>query len=278
MTMRRDLAVRSGYGSSNASPVIEISGLRKTYGEGEASVEAIRGIDLVVTEGEFLSVMAPSGSGKSTLMHIIGCLDTPTSGSYRLAGRDVSHLDETDLAMIRNKYIGFVFQQFHLLRHLTALSNVELPLVYAGLNPNERRVRATEALRRVGLGDRMNHRPTQLSGGQQQRVAIARALVTDPTVILADEPTGNLDSASSEEVLGWFGEFHRAGRTVVLITHEPDVAKVASRVVRMRDGVIVGDGPPELVFVGTGTTFAGANPAAPAVQGFDSASGNLGLN
>ncbi len=276
--MRRDLAVRSGYGSSNASPVIEISGLRKTYGEGEASVEAIRGIDLVVTEGEFLSVMAPSGSGKSTLMHIIGCLDTPTSGSYRLAGRDVSHLDETDLAMIRNKYIGFVFQQFHLLRHLTALSNVELPLVYAGLNPNERRVRATEALRRVGLGDRMNHRPTQLSGGQQQRVAIARALVTDPTVILADEPTGNLDSASSEEVLGWFGEFHRAGRTVVLITHEPDVAKVASRVVRMRDGVIVGDGPPELVFVGTGTTFAGANPAAPAVQGFDSASGNLGLN
>ena len=274
--MRRDLVVRSSYGSSSTLPVIEIRGLRKTYGEGEAAVEAIRGIDLVVNEGEFLSVMAPSGSGKSTLMHIIGCLDTPTSGSYRLAGRDVSHLDEAELASIRNQYIGFVFQQFHLLRHLTALSNVELPLVYAGLTPNERRKRATEALRRVGLGDRMNHRPTQLSGGQQQRVAIARALVTDPTVILADEPTGNLDSASSEEVLGWFGEFHRAGRTVVLITHEPDVAKVASRVVRMRDGVIVGDGPPELVFVGTGTTFAGANPAVPAIKGFDAADGKLG--
>lgn len=273
--MRRDLAVRSSYGSSNTSPVIEIRGLRKTYGEGEASVEAIRGIDLVVNEGEFLSVMAPSGSGKSTLMHIIGCLDTPTSGSYRLAGRDVSHLDEAELASIRNQYIGFVFQQFHLLRHLSALSNVELPLVYAGLTPNERRIRATEALRRVGLGDRMNHRPTQLSGGQQQRVAIARALVTDPTVILADEPTGNLDSASSEEVLGWFGEFHRAGRTVVLITHEPDVAKVASRVVRMRDGVIVGDGPPELIFVGTGTTFAAANPAVPVIKGLDAAGGKL---
>ena len=169
-----------------------------------------------------------------------------------------------------------MFQQFHLLRHLTALSNVELPLVYAGLTPNERRMRATEALRRVGLTDRMYHRPTQLSGGQQQRVAIARALVTDPTVILADEPTGNLDSASSEEVLGWFGEFHRAGRTVVLITHEPDVAKVASRVVRMRDGLIVGDGPPELVFGGTGTTIDGANPLVPAIKGFDSASGKLG--
>ena len=276
MIMRKELEVRSSYGSPNTSPVIEIVGLRKTYGEGEASVEAIRGIDLKVNEGEFLSVMAPSGSGKSTLMHIIGCLDTPTSGSYRLAGRDVSHLDEAELASIRNKYIGFVFQQFHLLRHLTALSNVELPLVYAGLTPNERRIRATEALRRVGLADRMYHRPTQLSGGQQQRVAIARALVTDPTVILADEPTGNLDSASSEEVLGWFGEFHRAGRTVVLITHEPDVAKVASRVVRMRDGLIVGDGPPELVFGGTGTTIDGANPLVPAINGFDLASGKLG--
>ena len=274
--MRRELEVRSSYRGPSTSPVIEIEELRKTYGEGEASVEAIRGIDLKVNEGEFLSVMAPSGSGKSTLMHIIGCLDTPTSGSYRLAGRDVSHLDEAELASIRNKYIGFVFQQFHLLRHLTALGNVELPLVYAGLTPNERRIRATEALRRVGLTDRMYHRPTQLSGGQQQRVAIARALVTDPTVILADEPTGNLDSASSEEVLGWFGEFHRAGRTVVLITHEPDVAKVASRVVRMRDGLIVGDGPPELVFGGAGTTIDGANPLVPAIKGFDLASGKLG--
>ncbi len=276
MTVSQDFPVEQGRNGQRTAPVIEISELRKTYGTGEAAVEAIRGLDLVVEEGEFLSVMAPSGSGKSTLMHIIGCLDTPTSGRYRLAGRDVSNLDETELARIRNRYIGFVFQQFHLLRHLSAVSNVELPLVYAGVNPGDRRVRAMEALRRVGLADRMHHRPTQLSGGQQQRVAIARALVTDPTVILADEPTGNLDSASSEEVLGWFGEFHRAGRTVVLITHEPDVAKVASRVVRMRDGVVVGDGPPELIFVGTGTTFAGAAPPAQPQEGSEPSGGSMG--
>ena len=233
---------------SPPAPIVAMRNLWKIYGEGESRVEALRGVGLQVNEGEFVSVMAPSGSGKSTLMHIMGCLELASSGTYHLAGQDVSHLGETELALIRNRYVGFVFQQFHLLNHLSALKNVELPLVYSRVSPAERTVRAKEALARVGLSDRFTHRPNQLSGGQQQRVAIARAMVTNPAIILADEPTGNLDSVSSLEVLGWFAEFHRAGRTVILITHEPEVAATASRVVRMRDGLIVDDGDPKTVF------------------------------
>jgi len=226
-------------------PVIEMRGLRKTYGDGEAAVHALRGIDLTIDYSEMVAVMAPSGAGKSTLMHIMGCLDNPTEGTYSLAGQDVGDLDESELARIRNRRIGFVFQQFNLLPRLDALENVALPLVYAGVRPEERRRRALEALERVGLAHRASHRPNQLSGGQQQRVAIARALVTDPAVVLADEPTGNLDSISTEEVLGWFRELYESGRTIVLITHEADVARIAPRTVRMRDGLVVADGPTE---------------------------------
>jgi putative ABC transport system ATP-binding protein len=182
--------------------------------------------------------MGPSGSGKSTLMHILGCLDVPTSGMYWLAGEDVGVMDEIELAEIRNRRVGFVFQQFNLLPSLSALRNVEMPLAYAGVSRDRRRQRATEALERVGLGDRVAHRPGELSGGQQQRVAVARALVTDPALLLADEPTGNLDSSASEEVLALFAELHRQGRTVVLITHEADIARRAGRVVRIRDGAL----------------------------------------
>ncbi|MHB8449330.1 MAG: ABC transporter ATP-binding protein [Mycobacteriales bacterium] len=225
--------------SSSPPPVISMTAVRKIYGTGDVAVAALRGIDLEVVQGEYVAVMGPSGSGKSTLMHILGCLDIPTSGTYRLADRDVSSLDEVELARIRNRYIGFVFQQFNLLPRLTALQNVELPLAYAGLHRAERRELARGALARVGLGERMEHRPGQLSGGQQQRVALARALVTEPAVVLADEPTGNLDSSSSSEVLGWMDELHRTGRTIVLITHEHDVAAHAERAVHVRDGLIV---------------------------------------
>lgn len=220
------------------STVIELDGVRKTYATGAISVEALRGIDVRITEGEYVAIIGPSGSGKSTLMHILGCLDVPTEGRYRLAGRDVSDLDEADLARIRNREIGFVFQQFNLLPSLTAVRNVALPLVYAGVSADEREQRARLALERVGLADRAGHRPGELSGGQQQRVAVARALVTEPSLILADEPTGNLDSVSSADVLGLFGELHEAGRTVVLITHEPEVAGRADRVLAIHDGVI----------------------------------------
>jgi len=217
-------------------PVLRLDGVRKTYKSGTLEVEALRGVSLTIDEGEFVAIMGPSGSGKSTLMHILGCLDVPTAGDYRIAGDDVSDLDEAALAHLRNQRIGFVFQQFNLLPSLTALRNVELPLTYAGVSPAERRERATAALDRVGLADRLDHRPGELSGGQQQRVAVARALVNDPALVLADEPTGNLDSASSADVLGLFAELHRAGRTIVLITHEPDVAAAAGRVVQIRDG------------------------------------------
>jgi len=225
------------------SPVIELAEVRKTYRSGDIEFEALRGIDLAIEEGEFVAIMGPSGSGKSTLMHILGCLDDLSSGSYRLAGHDVSELDELELARIRNREIGFVFQGFNLLASLAAWQNVELPLAYAGVPRAERRERAVEALTRVGLEDKLDNRPGELSGGQQQRVAVARALVAAPTMILADEPTGNLDSVSTEDVLALFGELHASGRTIVLITHEEDVARRARRIVRVRDGLIHSDEP-----------------------------------
>jgi putative ABC transport system ATP-binding protein len=198
-------------------------------------------VSLDIRVGEYVAVMGPSGSGKSTLMHIIGCLDVPSDGSYHLAGEDVGTMSEDDLAEVRNRRIGFVFQQFNLLASMSALRNVELPLAYAGVPRHERRARAIAALERVGLGDRVEHRPGELSGGQQQRVAVARALVTGPDLILADEPTGNLDSASTADALELLRELHEAGRTIVLITHEADVAAQAARIVRLRDGQVVDD-------------------------------------
>jgi putative ABC transport system ATP-binding protein len=224
-------------------PALRLTEVRKTYRTGSIEVEALRGITLDVNEGDFMALMGPSGSGKSTLMHIIGCLDVPTSGDYELAGEPVATMDETALAEIRNRRIGFVFQQFNLLPSLNAWRNVELPLTYAGLAPAERRERAMRALERVGLSDRVEHRPGELSGGQQQRVAVARALVTDPAVILADEPTGNLDSTSSADVLSLLAELHEAGRTVVLITHEADIAETAQRIVHIRDGLLQPEQP-----------------------------------
>jgi putative ABC transport system ATP-binding protein len=219
-------------------PVIDMQQLWKTYRPGSLAVHALRGVTLSVDEGEFVAVMGPSGSGKSTLMHIMGCLDIPTSGTYKLRGEDVSEMSENSLARIRNREIGFVFQQYNLLPRLTAWRNVELPLIYARVPAPARRRRALACLEQVGLSDRVDHRPTELSGGQQQRVALARALVTNPALLLADEPTGNLDTAAALEILGLLQELHASGRTVVLITHEPDVAAVAGRVLRIRDGQI----------------------------------------
>jgi putative ABC transport system ATP-binding protein len=222
-----------------APPVLHLEGVRKTYKSGSLEVEALRGVSLTIHEGEFVAIMGPSGSGKSTLMHILGCLDVPSAGRYQIGGEDVATMNEAELALVRNRRIGFVFQQFNLLASLTALRNVELPLTYAGVTPPERHRRASAALDRVGLADRLDHRPGELSGGQQQRVAVARALVNDPDLVLADEPTGNLDSGSTAEVLGLFGDLHEAGRTIVLITHEPDVAARAGRVINIRDGKLI---------------------------------------
>jgi putative ABC transport system ATP-binding protein len=224
-----------------APPMIELVGVGKTYRSGSLEVPALRSVDVRIGGGEYVAITGPSGSGKSTMMHLLGCLDVPTAGTYRLAGEDVSGMSEEQLAGVRNRRIGFVFQQFHLLASQAAWRNVELPLCYAGVPRGTRRQRAEQALARVGLADRVEHKPGELSGGQQQRVAIARALVTDPALILADEPTGNLDSTSTADVLDLFDELHAAGRTIVLITHEVDVAARAQRVLRVRDGEIVED-------------------------------------
>lgn len=218
--------------------VLELNDVTKTYSNGSLEVQALRGITMSVAEGDYVAIMGPSGSGKSTLMNILGCLDVLTTGTYQLGGQNVADLDEDELAEIRNRYIGFVFQQFNLLPALSAWRNVELPLVYAGMPAAERKERAIEALGRVGLEGRMGHRPGELSGGQQQRVAVARALASDPAMILADEPTGNLDSKSTDDVLGLFDELHASGRTIVLITHEAEVAERSSRILHVRDGLI----------------------------------------
>jgi putative ABC transport system ATP-binding protein len=230
-------------------PVIDLRDVRKTYQVGDIAVHALRGLSLAISRGEFVAIMGASGSGKTTLMNILGCLDIPTAGTYRLNGLDVRGMDEDTLSDVRNRYIGFVFQSFNLIPRTRAIDNVELPLTYAGLPKAERHQRALAALASVGLTDRGHHLPSELSGGQQQRVAVARALVTNPAMILADEPTGNLDTASSREVLGLFDQLSRQGRTIILITHEEDVAHHARRVIRVRDGQIIADEPtvqPEL--------------------------------
>lgn len=221
--------------------VIDLEGIGKTYRSGSLTVDALRDVTLTVPRGEFMALIGPSGSGKSTLMHLIGCLDVPTVGQFFLSGEDVGAASENRLAEVRNKHIGFVFQQFNLLQYLPAWRNVELPLLYAEVDTSERKQRALQALAQVGLADRADHRPGELSGGQQQRVAIARALVTEPALLLADEPTGNLDSSSTEDILDLLGQLHEQGRTIVLITHEDDVAARADRVVHIRDGQVVAD-------------------------------------
>ena len=221
--------------------LIQVDDVWKTYQVGQQQVHALRGLSVDIAQGEYTALIGPSGSGKSTLMNMLGCLDTPTSGRYRLAGEDVGTLDDDALADIRNRRIGFVFQTFNLMPRYTALENVALPLVYAGASRADREARAREVLEQVGLADRMDHRPNELSGGQRQRVAVARALVNRPDLLLADEPTGNLDTKTSLEIMALFGEIHAAGNTVVLVTHEEDIAAYAHRVVRLRDGAVSAD-------------------------------------
>lgn len=224
-----------------SKPIIEIKGITRNFPLGNETVYVLKGIDLTINKGEYVALMGPLGSGKSTLMNILGCLDTPTAGSYMLNGKLVSEMHDDELAGIRNTEIGFVFQTFNLMPRTTALDNVALPMVYAGYSKSERNERATEVLTQVGLADRMDHKPNQLSGGQRQRVAVGRALVNKPSIILADEPTGNLDSKTSVEIMGLFDEIHANGNTVILVTHEEDIAAHAHRIIRLRDGVIESD-------------------------------------
>jgi putative ABC transport system ATP-binding protein len=224
-------------------PLINIKKLTRDFVLGTEIIYVLKGIDLQISKGEYVALMGPSGSGKSTLMNLLGCLDTPTSGTYILNGNDVSKMHDDDLAEIRNKEIGFVFQTFNLLPRTTALDNVALPMIYAGYSKSDRNERASEVLTQVNLADRMDHQPNQLSGGQRQRVAIARALVNKPSIILADEPTGNLDSKTSVEIMNLFNDIHKNGNTVILVTHEEDIAKYAHRIIRLRDGIIESDNP-----------------------------------
>lgn len=227
--------------TNQSQSVITLKGITRHFKIGDTDVYALRGVDLEIKRGEYVAFMGPSGSGKSTLMNILGCLDTPTSGSYILNGQQVSHLTDNQLAEIRNKEIGFVFQTFNLLARNTSLDNVALPLVYAGYSKKERNLKATQSLTNVGLADRMDHKPNELSGGQRQRVAIARALVNNPSIILADEPTGNLDTKTSYEIMQLMEDIHAKGNTVIVVTHEEDIARRAKRIIRLRDGVIEQD-------------------------------------
>lgn len=223
--------------------LIKITNIKRDFVLGNEIINVLKGIDLNISKGEYVALMGPSGSGKSTLMNLLGCLDTPTSGQYILNGKDVSQMSDDNLAEIRNKEIGFVFQTFNLLPRTTALNNVALPMIYAGYSKSDRLARAEEVLKQVGLGDRMDHEPNQLSGGQRQRVAVARALVNKPSIILADEPTGNLDSKTSVEIMNLFNEIHANGNTVILVTHEEDIAAYAHRIIRLRDGIVESDKP-----------------------------------
>ena len=229
------------------SLVIKIRNITRDFPLGNEIVKVLKGIDLDIESGEYVALMGPSGSGKSTLMNLLGCLDTPTSGSYELNGKDVSNMTDDELAEIRNKEIGFVFQTFNLLPRTTALENVALPMIYAGASKSERTERAKQVLTDVGLADRMDHKPNQLSGGQRQRVAVGRALVNKPSIILADEPTGNLDSKTSEEIMNLFGDIHKAGNTVIVVTHEEEIAENANRIIRLRDGMVESDTKKEVV-------------------------------
>jgi putative ABC transport system ATP-binding protein len=246
-------------GEAGTGRLIELVDITRVFSVGGEEVRALRGVSFGIGRGEWVAIIGQSGSGKTTLMNVLGCLDTPSSGSYILNGKDVARMNDDELALIRNKEIGFIFQTFQLLPRETALSNVELPLVYRGMGARERRERARAALEKVQLGHRMHHRPNELSGGQRQRVAIARALVAEPSMLLADEPTGNLDSATGEEIVRLFEELHRAGHTLVLVTHEPKLAARCPRAVRLSDGQVVADGP--------GREVALANLVVPSAQG-----------